>query len=146
MSDPITTYLDQHLDDYIADMRHLSGIDSGTDDKAGVDTVQDWFQQRLTSWVVRGNRGRELPRDDTGVTWKAVLTANRSQSAGQTKAVNRPLRRVDGMHGRHVGAGRALASADQGAGRRTEIDTGSCAHRSVSRPHEAIALVSAHPR
>jgi glutamate carboxypeptidase len=49
MTDPIITYLDQHLDDYISDMRHLSGIDSGTDDKAGVDAVQDWFQEELNA-------------------------------------------------------------------------------------------------
>ena len=47
MTDPIITYVDLHLDDYIADLRHLSAIDSGTDDKAGVDAVQDWFQERL---------------------------------------------------------------------------------------------------
>ena len=47
MSDPIITYLDRHLDAYIADLRHLSAIDSGTDDKAGVDAIQDWFQDRL---------------------------------------------------------------------------------------------------
>lgn len=47
MSDPIITYLDQHLDNYIADLRRLSAIDSGSDDKAGVDAVQDWFHERL---------------------------------------------------------------------------------------------------
>ena len=47
MSDPILTYLREHLDEYVADLRHLSGIDSGTDDKTGVDAVQDWLQGRL---------------------------------------------------------------------------------------------------
>ena len=47
MSDPIVTYLEQHLDEYVADLRHLSGIDSGSDDKAGVDAVQDWLTERL---------------------------------------------------------------------------------------------------
>ncbi len=47
MSDPILTYLQQHVDEYVDDLRHLSGIDSGTDDKAGVDAVQDWLQARL---------------------------------------------------------------------------------------------------
>jgi glutamate carboxypeptidase len=47
MSDPILTYLQQHLDEYVADLRHLSGIDSGTDDKAGVDAIQHWLQARL---------------------------------------------------------------------------------------------------
>jgi len=47
MSDPIVTYLEQHLDEYVTDLRHLSSIDSGTDDKAGVDAVQDWLMDRL---------------------------------------------------------------------------------------------------
>src|SRR5215204_3543041 len=47
MSDPIVMYLQQHLDEYVADLRHLSGIDSGSDDKTGVDAVQDWFGERL---------------------------------------------------------------------------------------------------
>jgi glutamate carboxypeptidase len=47
MTDPIVTYLEKHLDAYVADLRHLAGIDSGTYDKAGVDAVQDWFAQRL---------------------------------------------------------------------------------------------------
>jgi glutamate carboxypeptidase len=47
MSDLIATYLEQHLDEYVADLRHLSSIDSGTDDKAGVDAVQDWLMERL---------------------------------------------------------------------------------------------------
>ena len=47
MSDSIITYLEQHLDEYVADLRLLSGIDSGTDDKAGVDAVQDWLAERL---------------------------------------------------------------------------------------------------
>jgi glutamate carboxypeptidase len=47
MSDSIITYLEQHLDEYVADLRLLSAIDSGTDDKAGVDAVQDWLAERL---------------------------------------------------------------------------------------------------
>jgi acetylornithine deacetylase/succinyl-diaminopimelate desuccinylase-like protein len=47
MSDPIVTYLQQHLDEYVADLRLLSVIDSGTDDKAGVDAVQDWLTERM---------------------------------------------------------------------------------------------------
>src|SRR5215207_1503045 len=47
MSDPIVTYLQQHLDEYVADLRHLSSVDSGSDDKAGIDAVQDWLLERL---------------------------------------------------------------------------------------------------
>jgi glutamate carboxypeptidase len=47
MSDPIVAYLEAHLDDYLADLRLLAGIDSGTDDKAGVDAVQSWLETGL---------------------------------------------------------------------------------------------------
>jgi glutamate carboxypeptidase len=45
--DPILEYLDHHLEEYVTDLRYLSGIDSGTDDKEGVDAIQDWLQARL---------------------------------------------------------------------------------------------------
>ena len=45
--DPIVTDLEASLDQYLDDLRHLAGIDSGTDDKAGVDRVQDWFAARF---------------------------------------------------------------------------------------------------
>lgn len=47
MADVIVDFLNAHLDDYIEDLRHLSGIDSGTYDKAGVDEVQGWFEERF---------------------------------------------------------------------------------------------------
>src|SRR5688500_7600114 len=65
MSDPIVTYLQQHLDEYVADLRHLSSIDSGSDDKVGVDAVQDWLTaqlQRLGFSV--GRRPQERWGDD----------------------------------------------------------------------------------
>src|SRR3954468_23080752 len=46
-NDPMLDYLDAHLDEYIADLRHLSGIDSGSDDKPGIDAVQEWLATRL---------------------------------------------------------------------------------------------------
>jgi glutamate carboxypeptidase len=47
VSDSIVSYLEAHLDDYLADLRNLVGIDSGTYDKAGVDAVQDWLGAQL---------------------------------------------------------------------------------------------------
>ncbi len=44
-----TTYLNQHLDSYVNDLRTLSAIDSGPEHKPGVDAVQDWLEQRLRS-------------------------------------------------------------------------------------------------
>lgn len=47
LPDPIVAYLQDHLDDYLADLRYLASIDSGTNEKVGVDAVQSWFQERL---------------------------------------------------------------------------------------------------
>jgi glutamate carboxypeptidase len=47
VSEPITSWLESQLGGYIEDLRYLSGIDSGSYDKAGIDQVQDWFQQQL---------------------------------------------------------------------------------------------------
>jgi glutamate carboxypeptidase len=58
MPDQIVSYLDQHLDQYLDDLRHLAGIDSGTDDKSGVDAVQAWLEGNLreAGFVVERNR------------------------------------------------------------------------------------------
>ena len=47
MDSQLITNLSNQLDHYLADLRTLSGIDSGTEHKAGVDAVQDWLAQRL---------------------------------------------------------------------------------------------------
>jgi glutamate carboxypeptidase len=58
MSDPVVSYLESHLDDYLADLRYLAGIDSQTVDKAGVDEVQAWLEQqfRAAGFSVERNR------------------------------------------------------------------------------------------
>lgn len=48
MQEPILTYLKQHRDDYLADLRALTAVDSGTLYKPGVDAVQTWLQEQLT--------------------------------------------------------------------------------------------------
>lgn len=48
MGEPITSWLEEQLGSYIDDLRYLSGIDSGSYDKAGIDQVQDWFQQQFS--------------------------------------------------------------------------------------------------
>jgi glutamate carboxypeptidase len=65
MSDPIVSYLEAHLDDYLADLRHLAGIDSGTDDKAGVDAVQAWLEANLRDegFAVERNRQEQWGDD-----------------------------------------------------------------------------------
>ncbi|HEY7035329.1 MAG TPA: M20 family metallopeptidase [Thermomicrobiales bacterium] len=59
MPDPIVSYLEQHLDDYLADLRHLAGIDSGTDDKGGVDAVQGWLETNLREAGFSVERNRQ---------------------------------------------------------------------------------------
>ena len=65
MSDPIVAYLQQHLDQYVADLRH-SSIDSGSDDKAGVDAVQDWLGERLQRL---GYSVERHPQERWGMIW-----------------------------------------------------------------------------
>jgi glutamate carboxypeptidase len=59
MSDPIVSYLEAHLDDYVADLRRLAGIDSGSYDKAGVDRVQTWLEDALRSMGFTVERNRQ---------------------------------------------------------------------------------------
>lgn len=44
----IVTFLENRLEAYLADLRTLAGIDSGSYDKAGVDAVNDWLEDRLS--------------------------------------------------------------------------------------------------
>ncbi len=48
MTEPIVTFLEGKLDSYLNDLRTLVSIDSGSYDKAGVDAVNDWLEDRLT--------------------------------------------------------------------------------------------------
>jgi glutamate carboxypeptidase len=48
MTEPIVTFLEGKLDAYLGDLRTLVGIDSGSYDKAGVDAVNAWLEERLT--------------------------------------------------------------------------------------------------
>ena len=43
----LQSYLATHLPRYLDDLRTLVGIDSGSDDKGGVDSVVDWLTTRL---------------------------------------------------------------------------------------------------
>ncbi len=48
MNDSVLTYMQNHLDDYLADLSALVSIDSGSKHKPGVDAVNDWLTARLT--------------------------------------------------------------------------------------------------
>jgi glutamate carboxypeptidase len=47
MTEPIVSFLEERFDAYLNDLRTLVGIDSGSYDKAGVDEVNDWLEERL---------------------------------------------------------------------------------------------------
>lgn len=49
MTEPIVTFLEGKLDTYLDDLRALVSIDSGSYDKAGVDAVNAWLEDRLTA-------------------------------------------------------------------------------------------------
>ncbi len=41
------SFLESRLDQYLAELTLLAGIDSGSDDKEGVDRVVDWLEERF---------------------------------------------------------------------------------------------------
>lgn len=45
----VVDFLSARLERYLAELRDLAAIDSGSDDQAGVNAVQDWLQRRLIS-------------------------------------------------------------------------------------------------
>ena len=49
MFETIPAYLTDHLGDYLDDLRTLVNIDSGSDNKPGVDAVQGWLAERLSA-------------------------------------------------------------------------------------------------
>lgn len=49
MTDPIVSYLTPRLDQYIAELTTLSGMDSYSFDRENVNKVVDWLQDRLTN-------------------------------------------------------------------------------------------------
>ena len=59
------------LDNYLADLRHLVAIDSGTYDRAGANQVNDWLMARL---LPLGFRIQRFPQTETGDHMLATLT------------------------------------------------------------------------
>ncbi len=64
MSSRLIDLLEAGLDRYLDDLRLLAGIDSGSDDKAGVDVVVDWLERRLGTSGFQIERGRQPVRGD----------------------------------------------------------------------------------
>jgi glutamate carboxypeptidase len=48
MPEKLVAYLEERLDEYLDDLRTLSGIDSGSNDREGVQRVNAWLEERLT--------------------------------------------------------------------------------------------------
>ena len=69
MSDPILSLLNDRLDSYIKDLNFLVSIDSGSFDKAGVDAVNDWLEDRLTrtGFITERHTQKELGDNILGV-------------------------------------------------------------------------------
>jgi glutamate carboxypeptidase len=78
MKDRIVSYLEDHLPAYLDDLRYLAGIDSGSYEKAGVDRVQDWFQEQFTA---AGFDVRRVPQTDFGDDLIAVRRSEGSRRA-----------------------------------------------------------------
>lgn len=64
MSGSLVRWLDSQVGQYIDDLRYLSGIDSGSYDKAGIDQVQDWFQEQLSALGFEVQRLQEANAGD----------------------------------------------------------------------------------
>ena len=110
MADPIVEYLERNLDGYLEDLRFLAGIDSGTYDKAGVDAVQRWFEERFRQPIRHrsepaGTMGRRPHRQETR-TWHRPRVADRSRGYGLSSRHGRRatahVRRRQNPRPRHV--------------------------------------------
>jgi glutamate carboxypeptidase len=49
VSEPLVVFLEEKLEAYLQDLRSLVSMDSGSQDKSGVDAVNDWLEARLTA-------------------------------------------------------------------------------------------------
>ncbi len=72
----LQTYLATHLSRYLDDLRTLVSIDSGSDDKAGVDTVVDWLTARLSTL---GFTSERHPQPTLGDNLRATLRGRGTQ-------------------------------------------------------------------
>lgn len=99
MSAPILSWLETQVGQYVDDLRYLSGIDSGSYDKSGIDQVQDWFQTQLSDLGFEVQRlKQESAGDDilairkgTG-SRKAMLLGHADTVFPLGTAVERPMR------------------------------------------------------
>jgi len=70
MKDPIVSFLEERLEAYLDDLQTLVGIDSGSFDKAGVDSINDWLEKRLR---VLGFSVQRFAQEESGDDLLATL-------------------------------------------------------------------------
>ncbi len=70
MSEPIVSRLEGRLETFLDELRTLTGIDSGSFDKAGVNRVNDWLESRLCAL---GFSVERLPQEEYGDNLVATL-------------------------------------------------------------------------
>jgi len=98
VTDHIVLFLEERLGRYLDDLRTLVGIDSGSSDKAGVDAVNDWLEERLRALgfsVVRfaqENSGDDLMATLGGTGKGVVLLLGHSDTVfPKGTAIKRPM-------------------------------------------------------
>ncbi len=77
MAEPIVAFLENRLDAYLADLRTLVGIDSGSQHQAGVNAVNTWLEDRL---VRLGFTVERYPQAELGDN---LLATRRGQGYGR---------------------------------------------------------------
>ena len=69
--------LSESLERYLADLRALAAIDSGSDDKEGVDAVIDWLEERLTT------TGYQVERDHQPLLGDNLIARRRGSGSAR---------------------------------------------------------------
>ncbi|MGQ9600405.1 MAG: M20 family metallopeptidase [Anaerolineae bacterium] len=71
MTDPLIRFLESRLDEYLADLRFLASIDSGSCHKPGIDAVVDWLEARFRHLGLAVERYCQAEwGDDLLATWQ----------------------------------------------------------------------------
>lgn len=99
VTDPLVCFLESRLEEYLADLRFLVSIDSGSHHKPGVDAVVDWLETRFRHLGLTVERYRQAEwGDDLLATWQGrgrgrVLLLGHSDTVYPVgTAASRPMR------------------------------------------------------
>jgi len=105
LNDQIVPYLRHNLDRYLADLRTLVAIDSGTQQKAGVDAVQDWMEARLRALDFAVERDSQPVLGDNVLAVRPGAAGKRVLLLGHADTVFPPgtaAARPMSIHGRRI--------------------------------------------